>query len=99
MGLFIHFDGPGMNASGRALYEHEAGYKWAKYLLDNHGFDNSPQEKWKHDSDIIFTAVSTGDFGNYQEAESAVVALYMPDMSFDRAGISHALKRLAKYYE
>tara|TARA_R110000851_G_C12698920_1_gene525873 strand:+ start:59 stop:256 length:198 start_codon:yes stop_codon:yes gene_type:complete len=51
----------------------------------------------KH-SDIIFTAISTGSFGNYDQAESAVLMLYVPDMTFSRAGISHALKRLDNHY-
>lgn len=50
------------------------------------------------DSDMIFTAISTGDFDNYKQAEEAVVILYVTDMSFSRAGISHALKRLEKFY-
>lgn len=50
------------------------------------------------DSNIIFTAISTGAFDNYEEAERAVTILYGLDMSFSRAGISHALERLRKFY-
>lgn len=50
------------------------------------------------DSDTIFTAISTGDFDNFKMAEQAVVMLYVMDMSFSRAGISHALKRLERFY-
>ena len=50
------------------------------------------------DSDIIFTAISTSDFDSYKQAEQAVVMLYVTDMSFSRAGISHALKRLERFY-
>jgi len=56
------------------------------------------EENWELDSHTIFTAISTGSFENYKEAETAVVMLYVPDMSFSRAGISHALKRLEKFY-
>ena len=51
------------------------------------------------DSDTIFTAISTGYFDDYQMAEQAVAMLYLPDMSFSRAGICHALKRLQQFYK
>jgi len=50
------------------------------------------------DSDTIFTAISTGDFENFSQAEQAVVMLYVTDAAFSRAGISHALKRLERFY-
>lgn len=50
------------------------------------------------DSDIIFTAISTGNFDNYKQAERAVVLFYVPDMDFSRSGIAHALKRLEVFY-
>lgn len=50
------------------------------------------------DSDIIFTAISSGDFDDFKMAERAVVMFYVTDMTFSRAGISHALKRLEKHY-
>lgn len=53
---------------------------------------------WERDSDTIFTAVSTGDFDDYQMAEQAVVMMYVTDRTFSRAGISHALKRLERFY-
>jgi len=55
-------------------------------------------EQQMKDSDIIFTAISTGDFDDFKMAEQAVVMLYVTDMTFSRAGISHALKRLEKFY-
>ena len=55
-------------------------------------------EQQTKDSDMIFTAVSTGDFDNYKEAEQMVVIGYVTDMNVSRSGISHALKRLEKYY-
>lgn len=55
-------------------------------------------EKQMADSNIIFTAVSTGNFDDFKQAEQAVVMLYVTDMSFSRAGISHALKLLEKHY-
>lgn len=55
-------------------------------------------EQQMKDSDIIFTAISTGNFDNFKHAEQAVVAFYVTDMSFSRSGISHALKRLERHY-
>ncbi|WP_299075624.1 hypothetical protein [uncultured Paraglaciecola sp.] len=55
-------------------------------------------EQQNRDSDRIFTAISTGDFDDYQQAEQAVVMFYITDLSFSRSGISHALKRLEKHY-
>lgn len=50
------------------------------------------------DSDMIFTQVSTGDFDDYKMAERLIVMLYVPDMTISRAGISHAMKRLERFY-
>lgn len=55
-------------------------------------------EQMQKDSDMIFTQVSTGDFDDFKMAEQAVVMLYAMDMSISRSGISHALKRLERYY-
>ncbi len=55
-------------------------------------------EQQMKDSDRIFTAVSTGDFDNYKQAEQVVVELYILDLSISRSGISHALKRLERFY-
>ncbi len=55
-------------------------------------------EQQMKDSDMIFKAISTGDFDNFNQAEQAVVAFYISDLSFSRSGISHALKRLEKHY-
>ena len=52
---------------------------------------NETIEQQTKDSDIIFTAISTGDFDNYKDAERAIVMLYVMDKSFSRSGISHAL--------
>ena len=60
---------------------------------------NETIEQQTKDSDIIFTAISTGDFDNYKDAERAIVMLYVMDKSFSRSGISHALKRLERHYE
>ena len=56
-------------------------------------------EQQMKDSDQIFTSISTGDFDNFKQAEQAVVMLYVMDMSYSRAGISHALRRLERHYE
>ena len=55
-------------------------------------------EQMMRDSDMVFTAISTGDFDDYKMAEQAVVAFYVTDMNISRSGISHALKRLEKFY-
>lgn len=54
--------------------------------------------EWKRHSEIIFTAVSNGNFKNFKEAETMVTMAYVPDLSFSRAGISHALKKLQEFY-
>lgn len=59
---------------------------------------NETIEQQMKDSDIIFTAISTGDFDDFKQAQQAVVMLYVTDMSYSRSGISHALKRLEKHY-
>ena len=56
-------------------------------------------KKQMEDSDIIFTAISTSGLLNYKEAEQMIVMAYIPDESFSRAGISHALKRLERFYK
>ncbi len=53
----------------------------------------------KRDSDMIFTAISTGNFDNFAQAQQAVVMFYVPDMTISRAGISHALGRLERFYK
>jgi len=55
-------------------------------------------ERQMEDSDSIFTAISTGNFDNFKQAERMVVMAYVADMSFSRSGISHALKRLERFY-
>lgn len=51
------------------------------------------------DSNRVFKTMSTSGFKTYKEAEQAVVVFYFTDMSYSRAGICHALKRLEKFYE
>ena len=55
-------------------------------------------EQQMKDSDMVFTAISSGDFDDFKMAERAVVMLYVMDMSVSRSGISHALKRLEQHY-
>ena len=50
------------------------------------------------DSDTIFTTISTSGAIDYKDAERMVCMVYIMDTSFSRAGISHALKRLEKFY-
>lgn len=59
---------------------------------------NETYDMQMKDSDTVFTAISTGDFDDFKMAESAVVLIYVPDMTISRAGISHALKRLERFY-
>ena len=60
--------------------------------------ETEAHDKMIEDSDCIFTAVSTGAFNNITEAKQIVVMAYAPDLSFSRAGIIHALKRLEEFY-
>lgn len=56
------------------------------------------EQDWQRDSDMVFTAISSGDFDDYVMAERAVVMLYVTDMSVSRAGILDALDRLKLFY-
>ena len=56
------------------------------------------EEDWMRDSDMIYTALTNGQFDNYEDVKRCVMAMYFPDMSFSRAGICHALKRLERHY-
>jgi len=55
-------------------------------------------QPWMKDSDRVFIAITSGDFDDFKQAEQAVAMFWIPDMSFSRAGISHALKRLERHY-
>jgi hypothetical protein len=55
-------------------------------------------KKQMRDSDIIFIAITSGDFVNFEKVQQTVEIKYLTDLSFSRAGIYHALKRLEKYY-
>ncbi|MBW8034102.1 MAG: hypothetical protein FVQ79_00090 [Planctomycetes bacterium] len=50
------------------------------------------------DSEMIFTAISSGAYDNFDQAQQAVVLFYVPDLTVSRAGISHALERLERHY-
>lgn len=54
-------------------------------------------EEWEQDSDRVFKALK--DMPCYKDCETAVTMLYMPDLSFSRAGLCHALKRLERHFE
>ena len=54
-------------------------------------------EAQQRDSDTIFLQI-TSAFDSIEDAKAAIVLFYVPDPSFSRAGICHALKRLEKYY-
>ena len=55
-------------------------------------------EQQTKDSDLIFTTISTSGARNFKEANRMIVFAYIMDLSFSRSGISHALKRLEKFY-
>lgn len=65
--------------------------------MDQKEYEKELERQFK-DSDIIFTAISTSGARDFKEAERMVVMGYVTDMSVSRAGISHALKRLEKFY-
>ncbi len=50
------------------------------------------------DSDMIFTQISTSGAIDFKDARNMIVMLYVPDMTISRAGISHAMKRLERFY-
>lgn len=58
----------------------------------------TPESQQQRDSDTIYLQITSGDFATYEEAQQAIVFFYVPDTAFSRAGISHALKRLERYY-
>lgn len=58
----------------------------------------TPAQQQQADSDMIFTQITSGDFHTLKEAEAVVTLFYVPDMSISRAGISHALGRLKRYF-
>ncbi len=51
------------------------------------------------DSNMIFNQITNGDFKNYDQALQTLIVLYTPDMTISRSGISHAIKRLEKFYK
>lgn len=54
-------------------------------------------EEWEQDSDRVFKALKNME--SYEDCETAVTLLYIPDLSFSRAGLCHALKRLEKHFK
>ncbi len=59
--------------------------------------DESPKQQ-EVDSDTIFNAIVGGEYKTIVEAKQVLTVVYLPDLSFSRAGVSHALKRLKKHY-
>lgn len=51
------------------------------------------------DAEMIFKQISTSSIDNYEDAERLMCALYVPDMSISRSGISLAMKLLKRYYK
>ena len=60
---------------------------------------NETLKQQTRDSEMIFKAISTGNFDNFKQAQQVVAMFYITDMSISRSGISHALKRLERFYE
>jgi len=54
-------------------------------------------DKWKEHSDEIFDWIS--NFAPSFPRAKDVIMIYVMDLSYSRAGISHALKRLERYYK
>lgn len=55
-------------------------------------------EFWQEQSDQIFKALTSGGFTTVEEAKQALLLLYVPDMSYSRAAISHVIRRLEDHY-
>ncbi len=53
---------------------------------------------WMEDSDRVFNTLSDS-MESMQQARNAITALYMPDLSYSRAGLCHAIKRLERHFE
>jgi hypothetical protein len=51
------------------------------------------------DSDRIYREVIRCGFDTNAEAQQMIVLTYIPDMSISRSGISHASKRVEKFYK
>jgi hypothetical protein len=59
---------------------------------------NETIEQQERDAEMIFNQITNGDFKNNTEATQALVALYIPDMTISRSGISLAMKKLENHY-
>ncbi len=55
-------------------------------------------EQQMKDSNMIFKQITTASYTSFREAEIAIVKFYVPDMTISRSGISHALKRVAMFF-
>ena len=51
------------------------------------------------DSDMIFKQVTSANYDNFDDASRAICLFYVPDMTISRAGISHALKRIERWFD
>ena len=60
---------------------------------------NETLKQQARDSEMIFKAISTGNFDNFKQAQQVVAMFYITDMSISQSGISHALKHLKRFYE
>ena len=59
-------------------------------------------EQQMKDSDTIWRKIMVdGGFkpSGYKKAENLIVALFVPDMSYSRSGISHVLGRLKRHFK
>lgn len=55
-------------------------------------------EKQEEDSDTIFNAIAGGNYKTLEQAKQVLTVMYIPDLTFSRAGVSRALKRLEQHY-
>lgn len=56
-------------------------------------------EQMMKDSDRIFKQITSVNYNNFEEVNRIICVLFVPDMSISRSGISHALKRLERYFK
>jgi len=56
-------------------------------------------EQQMKDSDMIYNQIRSAGYESWEEAQRAIVNIYVPERTISRAGISHAIKRLEEYYK
>jgi hypothetical protein len=56
-------------------------------------------EQQTKDSEMIIKQISSANYDSWEEAQRAVVMLYVPDMTISRSGISLALNKIERSFK